>query len=70
MGYAPSLAEVTAEGSEGLLGAVVLGMRYVYLLMAGVVFAGASVAFRGGAAAAAGESAGRPSIEESAAASC
>ena len=70
MGYAPSLADVTAEGSEGLLGAFVLGMRYTYWSMAGVVFAGAVVAFRGRLAAAGGAGAGRPSIEESAAASC
>ena len=49
MGYPPSLAEVTAEGSAGLLGAFVLGLRYTYWLMAGLMVVGVVIQVRGSA---------------------
>ena len=48
LGYEPSLAGVTAEGSEGLLSAFTSGLRVAYSIMAVVVLAGVvASAFKG-----------------------
>ena len=43
LGYPPSLAAVSAEGSAGLLDAFVTGLRYAYWLMAAMLIVGSSV---------------------------
>ena len=47
MGYPPNLAEVSAEGSAGLLDAFVTGLRYAYWLMAAMLAVGAVFTFAG-----------------------
>ena len=47
MGYPPSLAEVSAEGSAGLLDAFVTGLRYTYWLMAAILAVGVAFTFAG-----------------------
>ena len=47
MGYPPSLAEVSAEGSAGLLDAFVTGLRYAYWLMAAMLAVGVAFTFAG-----------------------
>ena len=48
LGYEPSLAGVSAEGSEGLLAAFTSGLRAAYLIMAVVVLVGVvASAFKG-----------------------
>ena len=48
LGYEPSLAGVTSEGSEGLLSAFTSGLRVAYSIMAFVVLAGViASAFKG-----------------------
>ena len=45
MGYPPSLAAVSAEGSAGLLDAFVAGLRYAYWLMAAMLIVGVAFTF-------------------------
>ena len=47
MGYPPSLAAVSAEGSAGLLDAFVTGLRYAYWLMAAMLGVGVVFTFAG-----------------------
>ena len=47
MGYQPSLAAVSAEGSAGLLDAFVTGLRYAYWLMAAMLGVGVVFTFVG-----------------------
>ena len=47
MGYAPSLAAVSAEGAAGLLDAFVTGLRYAYWLMAAMLVVGVAFTFAG-----------------------